>query len=285
MTLTRRRCGSIRVWKIKYASRFPITQPTLCPDVNAVLDALLSDAQHVLGDRLTGLYLHGSLAIGDFYPDRSDIDFVAVTEDDLPDELLSALTAMHARIAAGSKWGGELEGSYIPRDALRRYDPGRARHPHIERGGGLRVEQHDTDWVIQRHILRELGVSLLGPPPQTLIDPIQPDELRQAVSALLQGWWASVLHHSNLLPSPGYQDYAVLTMCRALYTLQHGTVVSKPVAARWAQAALGERWAGLIESASAWRNGMPFDHLTETLAFIRYTLERSQPGRSFAASA
>jgi hypothetical protein len=42
-----------------------------------------------------------------------------------------------------------------------------------------------------------------------------------------------------------YQAYAILTMCRALYTLQHGTVVSKSVAARWAQEVLGERWAAL----------------------------------------
>jgi len=81
----------------------------------------------------------------------------------------------------------------------------------------------------------------------------------------------------RLLPGcQGLHSYAVLTMCRALYTLQHGAVVSKPVAARWAQAALGERWAALIERASAWRPGAQSDHLDETLDFIRYTLERGQ---------
>ena len=73
-----------------------------------------------------------------------------------------------------------------------------------------------------------------------------------------------------------YQAYAVLTMCRALYTLQHGIVVSKPAAARWAQAALGERWAALVERALAWCNDEPFDCLDETTALVRYTLERSQ---------
>jgi hypothetical protein len=74
-------------------------------------------------------------------------------------------------------------------------------------------------------------------------------------------------------------------MCRVLYTLQHETVVSKPVAARWAQEALGERWVALIERALAWRHGAPLDNLNETLDFIRYTLERSQqfeiPSRQF----
>jgi hypothetical protein len=78
------------------------------------------------------------------------------------------------------------------------------------------------------------------------------------------------------LHSSEYQAYAILTMCRALYTLQHGTVASKAVAARWAQEALGERWAALIERALAWRHGVPLDCLNETLDLIRYTLERSQ---------
>lgn len=65
-------------------------------------------------------------------------------------------------------------------------------------------------------------------------------------------------------------------MCRALYTLQYGAVVSKTVAARWALGALGARWAWLIEHASAWRTGLPFDHLDETLDLIRHTLECSQ---------
>jgi hypothetical protein len=65
-------------------------------------------------------------------------------------------------------------------------------------------------------------------------------------------------------------------MCRALYTLETGAVVSKPVAARWAQAALDARRAALIERALAWRPGMPLDMLNETLGMIQFTLERSQ---------
>jgi hypothetical protein len=55
-----------------------------------------------------------------------------------------------------------------------------------------------------------------------------------------------------------------------------GIVVSKTVAARWAQEALGERWAAVIERALAWPHDAQSDNLNETLDFIRYTLERSQ---------
>lgn len=51
------------------------------PYVNAVLADLLDRAREILGDQFVGMYLYGSLAGGDFNPQRSDIDFVIVTHD------------------------------------------------------------------------------------------------------------------------------------------------------------------------------------------------------------
>jgi hypothetical protein len=253
------------------------THPTPYPDVNVVLHVLLSSMQTVLGNHFIGLYVHGSLASGDFDPQRSDIDFVVVTADELPDEMLPALEAMHARIAAsGLKRATKLEGSYIPQHALRRHDPARAQHPALRVDGSFGVDQHGSDWVIQCHTIREQGIVMAGPAPQTLIDPLHPNDLQQAALATLRGWWSQQLHNPVRLHSREYQAYAVLTMCRTLYTLQYGTVVSKPVAARWAQEALGERWTAVIERALAWRHDAQPDDMKETLALIRYTLERCQ---------
>ena len=117
---------------------------------------------------------------------------------------------------------------------------------------------------------------MAGPAPQTLIDPVQPNDLRRAALATLYEWWSPMLRDPARLHSSEYQAYAILTMCRALYTLQYGAVVSKSVAARWAQETLGERWTALIERALAWRHGTHLDNMNETLDFIRYTLERGR---------
>jgi predicted nucleotidyltransferase len=54
---------------------------------------------------MVGIYLHGSLATGDFNPQSSDIDFVVVLAEPVCDDLLSALAAMHGRlVASGLKW-------------------------------------------------------------------------------------------------------------------------------------------------------------------------------------
>jgi hypothetical protein len=256
-------------------------RPTPYPSVNAILGVLLSGVKDTLGNRFIGLYLYGSLSSGDFDPERSDIDFLVVTDGELPDEMLASLAAMHARIAAGgSPWAKRFEGSYIPQQALRRYDPDHAQHPSIGVDWSFGVNGHGSDWIIQRYVIREQGVVVAGPPPQPLIDPVLQDDLRRAVLETLHGWWAEQLRHQVHLQTREYQAYAVLTMCRALYTLEKGVIVSKPVAARWAQHALDARWAGLIERALAWREEDGIDDLQETLEFIRYALERSQDGVS-----
>ncbi len=259
------------------------THPTPYPAINALLHVLLSDVRTVLEDHFVAMYVHGSVASGDFAPQRSDVDFVVVTADRLPDEMLPALEAMHARISAsGLKWATRLEGSYVPQQALRRYDPTRAHHPALRVDGSFAVDHHGIDWVIQCHVIREQGVVLAGPAPRILIDPIRPDELRRAALATLQEWWSPMLRDPARLHSSEYRAYAVLTMCRALYTLQHGTVAPKPVAARWAQEELGERWRATIERALAWPHGAQsddvdeIDEMDETLGLIRYTIERSQ---------
>ncbi len=79
------------------------SEPTPYEEVNAVLDLLLSNVRSILGSRFIGLYLYGSLASGHFDPETSDIDFLAVTEGELPDEMLPVLEAMHARLAVGGR--------------------------------------------------------------------------------------------------------------------------------------------------------------------------------------
>jgi hypothetical protein len=252
-----------------------VAWPTPYPDVNEILNLLLARATAILEPEIVGMYLYGSLSSGDFDPASSDIDFVVITETVLRPEMIAALEKMHKEIwASGLKWASKLEGSYVPKSLIRRHNPSGPACPTVNEGAFF-VDRRGSDWIIQRHIIRECGVILCGPDPKTLIDPVSKDEIRRAVRGILKEWWFPMLENPAWLSKHGseYHAYAVISLCRALHALRHGIIVSKPVAAKWAQKEFGNQWSALIEKALAAQAGSQADFLEESLNFLRFTRE------------
>lgn len=256
--------------------------PTPHPDVNEILNVWLTNMKDILRTQFVGMYLFGSLANGDF-DQHSDIDALVVTDGEISINTFSALKEMHAQInQIESPWAIQLEASYIPQNALRRFDPKNKLHPHMDRGTGevLHMKSHESDWIIQRYMLREHGIVITGPDLKTLIDSITPSELRQAVIDELPLWADYLFNHSSSLKSRGYQSFCVLSFCRMLYTFQNKAVLSKPMAAQWAMETLDRRWKLLIERAVIGRQNpdseASSEDINETLEMMQYTLEVSK---------
>ena len=247
--------------------------PTPYPDVNEVLHLLLSNAKKILGNQFVGMYLYGSLSTGDFNLESSDIDFVFVTAGTLPDEKVSQLEAMHKQTWAMSfKRAGKLEGAYVPLSLLRRPDINGPACPTVNEGQFYRAPL-GSDWIIQRHVVREYGVVIEGPDPKTLIDFVNPNEIRCAVLAILQEWWFPMLDDPSWLRGhdSAYHAFAVITMCRVLHALETGTIVSKPKAVQWALARVDDSWRQLIiQAVAASQHEEQDDFLNEAIDFIRF---------------
>ena len=125
--------------------------------------------------------------------------------------------------------------------------------------------------------MREHGVIIEGPDPKTFIDPVTPEEIRGAVMGTMTEWWFPMLDDPSWLREheAGYRSFAVITMCRVLHALEHGTIVSKIVAADWAKQKLGSKWTQSIDHSLATRLGSrEFELLGDALELIRYTMER-----------
>lgn len=243
------------------------------PEINALLNVLLAGVRDALGDHFIGLVVHGSLANGDFAPGRSDIDFLVVTEEELSADAIARVKMMHQQLThSGMAWANVLEGGYISRKEMWRYNASTAFHPSLRVDGTFAVDGYGSDWIIQRFLIRRSAIVIAGPDPKTWIDEVTPDELREAQRGILREWWLPQLSDSHRIRRDDYQAYAVLTMCRARYTVTYGDVATKPAAARWAMQTLGAPWASLIAEAEQWREGMSLHRFDETLQFIRFTL-------------
>jgi predicted nucleotidyltransferase len=257
-----------------------ILSPTPYAEVNAVLQELMEGVRAILGSQLAAVYLYGSLTSGDF--DRqSDIDVLVVTRDEVSEDEFSALAAMHDQIAAGESWCvTQLEVAYISSQALRRYDAATSVYPHLDRGKGeqLQRKEHWTDCVVQRYALLKRGITLAGPHPETLIDPVSEDDLRQAMRVLLPRWAESLFNDPSELGRRGSQAYVVLSICRMLYTLETGAVASKRRASDWARTALDGKWSSLIDRAWIGRenpdSSPSAEDVSGTLDFMRYAVGR-----------
>jgi predicted nucleotidyltransferase len=264
------------------------TRTSAATGVGEILAALLSGVQAALPEHLVGIYLRGSLATGDFI-DTSDVDFLVAIERPVSDAEAEALIDMHARLASlPNKYADRLEGAYIDRASLRRFEPGRS-FLTVECDTPLRWKVHETSWLIERSVLREKGIALLGPDPKTLIDPVSHEELRDAIRLRIREWatWAANPHDPEWLPPRNHQAYVVETMCRALYAITIGELVSKAKAAEWASSALPEPWRSLVGRSVASRADSTDDEATiaDVLGFVEWVATEgetlaSQPGAS-----
>jgi hypothetical protein len=249
-------------------------QLTPHPEVNEVLDAVLTSIRWELGDKLVGLYAFGSLVSGDFNLKRSDLDLAAVLTADLDDAEFALLQQMHAEIAKTYPvWHDRIEVGYIAAANLSAFDP-KCTIAVISPGEPFHFRTAEYGWLFNLAVLRKQGLVISGPPPKTLISAITKEDLDHSLKGLMRMWrdWTNDpdphLTHSQ-------QAYPVMTMCRALRAYRTGEFVSKSDAVQWAAKEVPE-WSGLILESVKWRDepngdyGNPVDSYPRTLAFTRY---------------
>jgi hypothetical protein len=257
--------------------------PTPFTDVNALLDDFLARLQLLFGSHFLGMYLVGSLALGDFDPLRSDIDFVVVTDTEIDEDLFKRLQDLHAQFAVSdSPWAGRIEAVYVPHSALGPTAPGASHYyAQIEKGTELFKGPLESGWVFQCITLRDHGVRVAGPDPRTLVDSIHPQAMHAAAAEITGLWLEQAASDPTWLPwlrQRHAHTFVVLTLCRLLYSLATGSVASKSQSAEWVRKELGEPWATLIDRSLATQHvegELSQSAEDTTLAFVQFVLERS----------
>jgi predicted nucleotidyltransferase len=213
--------------------------------VDTVRDAITATT----GPDLVGLYLYGSLATGDFDERISDIDLLAVLSIEISPELAARLERVHDQLAEDNpSWRGRIEVVYVSALGLANLRVVPPRIHVISSGEPFHVISASTDWIITWYPARHNGIAVVGPRATEVVPVTSFDEYANAVRNHMRRFRERIPDDAAL----GTQAYAVLTVCRGLYTCMHGEPVSKLRAAAWAQRQL-PGWAWLIRDAVAWR--------------------------------
>jgi hypothetical protein len=258
--------------------------PTQFPELNQVLNQLTSRIKNILESDFIGLYLQGSLAVGGF-DQYSDVDFVIAIERELTPPQVDALQVMHDQVyALDSEWAKHLEGSYFPREILGNHSTVGADLWYLEHGARAITRSDHCNTLVVRWTVRQKGVTLAGPPPDALMDPIPTQELRAEIFATINDWGGEILANQDRFNNHYYQGFIVLSYARMLHDLYRGHLGSKQEGAEWAKSVLDPSWSPLIDGAwsarpdPATKIRQPPDpqDFAKTLQFVEHIIAQSR---------
>jgi hypothetical protein len=217
---------------------------------------------------LTALWAHGSLALGDFRPDRSDVDTIAVVGAGITPGQRNALKALHRALAERFPMAEKLHCSYMAEGEL---DDPAVRHVTWAHQGLL---TRPVTAVTRRELLAG-GLTFTGPGPADLLPAVTDAELAAFVRADLRDFWLPATGRPVRWLQDIWVDLGMLTVARARVTLDDGRLITKGEALD-VLTAMGAPPA-VVADIRVRRYG--------TAALPRHRLRRAQQARTFTRTA
>ncbi|MEV5962527.1 nucleotidyltransferase domain-containing protein [Kribbella sp. NPDC051952] len=185
--------------------------------VQHLLDGFVTSVRQVAA--VEAIWLHGSLALGDYQLGRSDLDLVAVVSSPVPD----AVADVHRRLMRESPLAGKLHCSYMRADQLTD-----ASIQHVTFAQERYFDRPVTP--VTRRELALSNLSLFGPPPSSLLPATTDAELTDFIRQDLQEFWLPAVARRTNWYADIWVDLSFVTIARAHVTLTTGELITKRAA-------------------------------------------------------
>ncbi|MGW6425857.1 hypothetical protein ACWF82_24555 [Nocardia sp. NPDC055053] len=248
---------------------------------------------------VTGFYLVGSVALGDFQPrgagrgrlqTASDIDFVAVIDRRLEEGSpeMAALAEAHARTVAAFPMPN-FDGAVLTWADLAAGPSGCPEIPCAQENRFTPAGRFGLNPVTFCELAWH-GITVRGPQPTDIDLWADRNVLREYTIDNLRGYWRPWWEQNRQLRplplalgvSPWFPVWAVLGVSRLHHLLATGTMTSKSGAGRYAHKTFDPRWQRIVaESLHLRTNGVeghrsyrnPLTRRRDTLAFLDATID------------
>ncbi|MGG4342834.1 aminoglycoside adenylyltransferase domain-containing protein [Paenibacillus lautus] len=218
-------------------------------DTQEVLDQAVDLFKEELGGNLVGIYLHGSLAMGCFNPDTSDIDLLLVVADKLTSDHMRRLAKKIIAFHDGMPNQQGVELSLVLESSLQELvypPPFEFHYSTFHREKYLNDDDYlcggfqDADLAAHFTVIYHRGITLYGKPIQEVFTPVDRQHYIQAILHDVEG------AVEDITDSPMYYT---LNLCRVLYYLKDGVVSSKKEGGEWGLRTLPSKYHPMIERA------------------------------------
>ena len=242
-----------------------------------LLNQISLEYQNILGRRLVGIYVHGSLAFGCYRRERSDIDFLAVTRD--PPAPAEKEALIDALLKLENDWPAKgIEMSVVLKKYCANFVYPTPFELHFSKMYTERCRQdrklfcramHGTDRDLAAHftVTRAVGITLCGESAASVFGAVSPEYYLDSIRADLResggGAGADIVSY-------------LLNLCRVLAAQEGGLILSKEQGGRWGAGQLPRAYTSVIEAALAcYQCGAPFQmEASRVKEFSGYMLGR-----------
>ncbi|MGJ5762533.1 nucleotidyltransferase domain-containing protein [Streptomyces galbus] len=187
-------------------------------ETDLVLERFVAEVRQVVPT--VAVWAHGSLALGDFRPGRSDLDLIAVVEAPLDGGDRDRLAHLHRKLLEDEPAAAGLHCSYMVRADL-----AEAGTDHVTWAHGMILERPVTP--VTRRELLEGGLTLYGPPPVELLPPLRPGQVEDFIRRDLAEFWLPATGKPWLWMRDVWVDLGLLVLARATVTLRDGRLITK----------------------------------------------------------
>lgn len=205
-----------------------------------------------LKSRLTGIYLHGSMAMGCFNPEKSDIDIIVVIEGEISDRQRLRFMEQVVRLNERAPAKG-LELSIVNRKYCKPFvypTPYELHFSPIHLGRYLESPEHyiknmkgrDRDLAAHFSVINRCGITLYGEAVSDVFGEVPKEDYLDSI-------WYDLENGAEDIQ--GDFVYVVLNLCRAAAFLRDGGCLSKAEGGEWGLQNLSGRYRGLILGALA----------------------------------
>jgi hypothetical protein len=205
---------------------------------------------------------------GGFVDGRSDVDLLAVVEEDVDEDRLERLRMLHSEfVERHPEWVERVEVAYVARRVLRTLgDAPAGALAVVSPGEPLHVKPVDLGWTVNWYSVVTQSEVIVGSPPLDLGPAVSERTFRRAVAAQLTRWKNEV-RAPSVAYVPVHRGYIVVTICRALYALAHGRQASKDEAVAWV-AERSPEWSALVHDALAHHRADVGESHREAIRFV-----------------
>jgi predicted nucleotidyltransferase len=204
-----------------------------------------------LGEKIVGVYIYGSIALGAFHIETSDVDFVTVISDSVNKAEKQQIIELHKKLRK-STLGKRMDGMYITLADLGKYNHEINEYVYCAEGkadSGYWDINAVTWWT-----LKNQGITVIGKEAEDLPFQIKWDDVVNTMKYNVEHYWLEKAKRPYLFFIEEWIESAVVTMGRILYTLDHETIVSKDRGLQYMLELYSHKWEPLLREVERMRH-------------------------------